>query len=222
MSQPLLPKPRAVLFDWDDTLVDNWQTIHAALNAALEAYGHVPWTYEETRRRVARSLRDSFPEYFGAEHWERAREVFYETFAARHLEGLVVKPGADALLSDLAGRGVPVAVVSNKTGRFLRREAEHLGWTGRFHRLVGAGDAAEDKPARAVVELALAGSGLAPGPDVWLIGDNAIDVECAVRCGCTAILVGDGPLDAEMAAITCRAGDCTALLAHVADACRAY
>lgn len=217
-----LPRPRAVLFDWDDTLVDNWRSIHAALNAALEAHGHASWSYAEMRRRVARSLRDSFPAYFGAEHWEHAREIFYATFAERHLDGLEVKPGAEALLAELAARGVPMAVVSNKTGRFLRREAEHLGWTGRFRRLVGAGDAAEDKPSRAVVDLALDGSGLEAGPDVWLVGDNAIDMECAARCGCTAILVGDGPLDAGAAAAVCRAGDCVTLKARVADACRPY
>lgn len=217
-----LPRPRAVLFDWDDTLVDNWRTIHAALNAALEAHGHAPWTYQVMRRRVARSLRDSFPGYFGAEHWQRAEEIFYATFAERHLDGLDVKPGAEALLGDLAARGVPMAVVSNKTGRFLRREADHLGWTGHFHRLVGAGDASEDKPARAVVDLALDGSGITPGPDVWLVGDNAIDMECAARCDCTAILVGDGPLDTELAAIVRRAGDCAGLQKHVADACQTY
>ena len=27
-----LPRPRAILFDWDNTLVDSWVTIHEALN----------------------------------------------------------------------------------------------------------------------------------------------------------------------------------------------
>ena len=33
--------PRAILFDWDNTLVDSWATIHEALNfvmAAMEAH----------------------------------------------------------------------------------------------------------------------------------------------------------------------------------------
>ena len=33
--------PRAVLFDWDNTLVDNWATITEALNAARAAGGRI-------------------------------------------------------------------------------------------------------------------------------------------------------------------------------------
>ncbi len=29
--------PRAILFDWDKTLVDNWAAIHLAVNATMEA-----------------------------------------------------------------------------------------------------------------------------------------------------------------------------------------
>ena len=54
------------------------------------------------------------------------------------------------------------AVVSNKTGRFLRAEAQHLGWGSLFQRLIGAGDAAFDKPDAAPVHMALEGSGLIP------------------------------------------------------------
>ncbi|HEY6335247.1 MAG TPA: hypothetical protein VI113_05115, partial [Alphaproteobacteria bacterium] len=44
-----LTRPRALLFDWDSTLVDNWRSIETALNATLVAMGHAPWTAEETR-----------------------------------------------------------------------------------------------------------------------------------------------------------------------------
>src|SRR5947207_1478268 len=32
-----LPRPRAILFDWDNTLVDSWVTIHEALNITMAA-----------------------------------------------------------------------------------------------------------------------------------------------------------------------------------------
>ena len=32
-----LTRPRALLFDWDSTLVDNWRSIETALNATLVA-----------------------------------------------------------------------------------------------------------------------------------------------------------------------------------------
>ncbi len=181
--------PKAVLFDWDNTLVDNWPTIHDALNTTFVAMGHPTWTLAETRDRVRASLRDSFPKMFGA-RWEDARDIFYRRFEERHIETLVPLPGAAELLNALHGCGVYLGVVSNKTGRYLRKEAAALGWERYMTRLVGAQDAPIDKPDRAPVDLALAPGGIAADRAVWFVGDTAMDMRCAYAAGCTAVLVG--------------------------------
>ncbi len=133
-------------------------------------------------------MRDSFPALFG-ERWREASEVFYARYAAHHLDHVRPRPGAAALLEALDAAGVYLGVVSNKNGAYLRREVKNLGWEGYFGRVVGATDAKADKPDRAAVDLALAGSGIGAGQDVWLVGDHAIDVECAKTSGCVPILV---------------------------------
>ena len=117
--------PRAILFDWDNTLVDNWHVIADAYNVTLTKFGKTPWTIEEVRARARASARDSFPRLFG-EHWREAERVFYEAFTAGHLERLEAMPGASAMLEALADKGLYLGVVSNKKGPVLRREAEHL------------------------------------------------------------------------------------------------
>lgn len=190
-AERALPAPRAILFDWDNTLVDTWSVIHHALAVTFEAFGQRPWTLEETRQRVRASARDAFPELFG-DRAEAATELFYETFARDHLKGLAPRAGAAEALGALAARGdLWLGVVSNKTGRYLREEAEHLGWHGHFRRVVGALDAARDKPAVDPVVMALAGSGLEPGPAVWFVGDTDIDMRCARNARCTALLIRD-------------------------------
>ena len=190
---PITGLPRAALFDWDNTLIDSWATIHEAMNTTLAAMGHDIWTMDQTRERVRRSLREAFPEMFG-DRWEEAREIFYGRFRDVHLDMLEPMAGAESLLRLLAERGVYLGVVSNKLGEHLRREAAHLGWDALFARLVGATDAARDKPAREPVALALSGSDIAPGADVWLVGDTWIDLECARNAGCSGILVREtGP-----------------------------
>ena len=184
--------PRAVLFDWDNTLVDTWPVIHDAMVCTLEAMGHTPWTLEETRTRVRKSLREAFPELFG-DRWEEAREVFYGRFRAIHLEKLALQPGAEALLDAFQARGCYMGVVSNKMGDHLRREAEHLGWNRYFGRLVGATDAARDKPALEPVVMALGECGIPPGQDVWFVGDTWIDMECAHVAGCVPVLICSDP-----------------------------
>lgn len=187
-----LRRPRAILFDWDNTLVDNWAVIHTALNAALTAMDHTPWTLAETKRRVRASARDSFPVLFG-DRWQEAQTIFYDTFRKAHLEQLREMPGADAMLTELAGAGIYLGVVSNKQGPFLRREAEHLGWSARFGRIVGATDAPRDKPAVEPVDMALGGSGISRGSEVWFVGDTDIDLVCAVNAGCVPILLRPEP-----------------------------
>ena len=128
--------PRAIVFDWDNTLVDTWQQLHLAINHTLEAMGHPAWSFEQTKRQVRASARESFPRLFG-ERTGQAMEIFHGAFEADHLSRLSASPGADAALRELTAAGKLLAVVSNKSGGILRREAAHLGWTALFHRLVG-------------------------------------------------------------------------------------
>ena len=179
--------PKAVIFDWDNTLVDSWQTIHDALNETLAAMGQPLWTLDQTKARARHSLRDSFPTLFG-DDWDLARQHYLTAFEAIHLDRLRAFAGAEAMLEALHGAGIHLALVSNKTGRILRREVASLGWDRYFGMVVGAGDAAFDKPHRAPVDLALEGSGIAPGEDVWFVGDTATDLECARNAECVPVL----------------------------------
>lgn len=192
-------RPRVVLFDWDNTLVDTWHAIHAAMHETFEAMGETPWTFEETKARVRRSAREAFPLLFG-ERAEEAARIFYSAFEAAHLDELSPRPGADSMLAALSREGYDLAVVSNKQGHYLRQEAERLGWTQCFRRLVGANDAEADKPSPLAVELALAGG---PGEHldrgaIWFVGDTDIDLLCAVNAGCLPVLLRpESPNDGE-------------------------
>lgn len=189
------PAPRAIVFDWDNTLVDTWPTIHEALTITLAAMGHRPWSLEQTRARVRNSLRDSFPALFG-ERWREARDVFYDAFERVHIAALKPSAGAGDLLQALRDAGIYVAVVSNKTGHYLRREVEHLGWHRLIASIVGAGDAERDKPAPEALTLALRDAPSAAGPEVWFVGDSGIDMEIAHRTGCVPVLVNRSDTDA--------------------------
>jgi len=213
-----LPRPRALVFDWDNTLVDSWLCIQQTYNATFRHFGLPEWDMAQTRAQVAASMRDSFPTMFG-ERWPEAAQVFSAAFAAIHLEYLAPLPGAAALVEALAATDLALAVVSNKRGHFLRAEAEALGWSGHFVRLVGAEDAPRDKPDPAAVELALAGTGLSLSPEVWFIGDATVDIECAMRSGCTPVLLRpEPPRPGEFVAEPARTvADCRALAGLLAD-----
>jgi phosphoglycolate phosphatase len=161
------------------------------MNRTLAEMGMDPWSRGDIETRVRASLRDSFPELFG-DRWKDAENVFYEAFAAIHLQHLRPLPGAGELLERAATMGVYMGVVSNKRGEFLRREAGHLGWSRYFSVLAGAGDAKRDKPAPDHVHLAL-GKAMPPAEDVWLVGDTDIDLACASASGCLPVLLRERP-----------------------------
>lgn len=185
-------RPTVLLFDWDNTLVDSWGVIHAAMNATLDALGHPRWSRSEAETRIRASLRDSFPGLFG-ERWREAEKIFYAAFERLHLLQLEPLAGAADLLAWAADAGFYMAVVSNKRGPYLRKEAAHLGWDKFFTTLAGAGDAVRDKPAREHVQLALDPGKLQPGPHVWFIGDTDIDLICAHNNGCVPVLIRPQP-----------------------------
>jgi phosphoglycolate phosphatase len=193
-----LSRPRAIVFDWDNTLVDSWATIHDALNFLMAAMDRPLWSIEETRERVRLSLRESFPVIFG-ERWQEAQRIYLDRFRAIHLERLTPFPGREPMLRTLVAAGTYLAVVSNKTGAVLRNEVAHLGWSALFGAVVGAGDAPIDKPHHAPVELALQPSGISPGGQVWFVGDTAVDMECARAAGCVPVLLGCAEPTAEFA-----------------------
>ena len=175
-------RPKAIIFDWDDTLIDNWQAIHTALNLTLVTMGHERWSFEKTRSNVRRSMRDSFPELFG-DRWGEAAEIFSSAIQSNHLETINILDGVPEMLASLRSAGIFLAIVSNKNGQLLREEAKFLGWTKSFGAIIGATDAERDKPDPAPIYLVLSESGFSSGEDIWYVGDAASDMECAHRAG---------------------------------------
>jgi len=185
-----------LLYDWDNTLVDGWAAITAALNDVFAHFAMPPWTRRDALARVRAAIPESFPPLFGG-RWEQARDLFFASFRERHLEHLQPMPGAAEALA--AGAGWPQGVVSNKAGDYLRAEVEHLGWSGHFGPIIGAGDAAADKPDAAPIHLALARLCRRPEASIWYLGDTALDMRTARAAGVTGVLIGDADHDGGIA-----------------------
>jgi len=185
-----LPKPKAVIFDWDNTLVDTWPLIQTAIDTTMSQMGREPWGLEKVRDNVHKSMRESFPEIFGSD-WEKAGEIYKNTYRSIHLDQIQLLPGALDLINKLEEKGILQFIVSNKIGLTLRKEAAKIGVDQKFFAMIGANDAYADKPSKDPVDLALLGSDLDSKKDeIWFIGDTIADVECAYNSGCRPIVYG--------------------------------
>lgn len=185
-----LTTPHTLLYDWDNTLVDTWPVIHQALTETFAAFGMEPWSMEQVKSHVARSMRDAFPDLFG-ERAEEAGELYIAAYRRYQFAWLKPLPGVLELLEAQAALPLKIGVVSNKRNTLLNAEIEHLGWGKYFDVIIGAGDAAHDKPDAAPALLALSRLGIAPAKEVWFIGDSNADLECAHNAALTPILYGE-------------------------------
>jgi len=183
-----LTMPRAILFDWDGTLVDTWKAIIAAYNITRIALGMDPWDETTARQNIRKSWRDAFPEVFG-DRWQEAGEIYRKQYGAINQQHIEPMQGAFELLTALAEANIHVGIVSNKLGTYLRSEVEYFNWGKHFVRTIGSQDAARDKPHPDPVIMALDGSGIVSGPNVWFVGDTGMDLQVAHATGCVPILV---------------------------------
>ncbi len=186
-----LKKPRAIIFDWDNTLVNTWPLIQSAINAAMRSAGRETWSLEKVRNNVHKSMRESFPEIFG-DDWRKAGEVYKAAYHSINIDQIQFLPNALKLIEKIEELGILQFIVSNKVGITLRKEAAKLGVERKFFALIGSQDAPADKPSKEPVQLALMGCDLELGRDeIWFVGDTIADVDCAYNSRCTPVVYAE-------------------------------
>ncbi|CAK8162986.1 phosphoglycolate phosphatase [Candidatus Xenohaliotis californiensis] len=186
--------PSAILFDWDNTLLDSWSTIHSCLLDTLKEFGKKSFNMQETKKFVSSAKKDYIHDIFG----DNANDAlkFYRKCFVKHADDLVLLPGVNEMLDFLQMQDITMSIASNKHGILLRNEIDKLGLENYFNKIVGAGDVLNDKPARDPVDMAMPTS-LYAREKVWFVGDSVIDMECAYVSGCVPVLYNleDGEYD---------------------------
>lgn len=181
-----LSKYRAVIFDWDGTLVDTCGLILDAHNHVRAHYGHALWTMEHFLGRASKSAREYYPEVYGDDAAE-AQKVLYDYVRKHHLNTL---QAIDHSLDLLNRIDLPMGVVSNKGHETLHIEVDHMGWRTHFDCIIGAGHAEKDKPSPAPLLMGMAeiDSTLEPA-DILYVGDTETDLLTAQNTGCDVVFV---------------------------------
>ncbi len=198
MSRSSLERlPQVAIFDWDNTLVENWNILTDSVNAALAAFNLPLWSVDQMIDNSKHSMRDSFPAIFGQD-WHHARDVFYAHFREHHLCGLKKLCHAEDVLNLLLEHGVKLMLCSNKNGDLLRREVRHLQWNDYFLGIIGAADAEKDKPDSAPVKILFRQNNVKDYETVWFVGDTSADIICGAKSGCVTVGIGKGSLEHEV------------------------
>lgn len=186
--------PSAILFDFDDTLIDARPIINKALEATFKEFGISEEIISIKNIDINRSLRDYFYQIF-EDNIIEARDTYYKYYTV-YSHDLAPLKGSEEVLKFLYHHQVFTAVVSNKNGSKLRSEISDIfTWQKYFVDIVGSGDTAEDKPSALPAKLALKTFNNEDYSNIWFIGDTLVDLETARNLGCKAILYGNHTVD---------------------------
>ncbi len=201
--QQKINKPKAVLFDWDGTIVE---ARDPALSTALEAtfaemarrgyakLDYQSWPLERIKaisNFLPRTLiRDTFLPH-GQDVADQALAIYIESYVTAATENANNKAlsGAMETFAMLRRQGIPFAIISSKLQQFLDAECDVILKT-LYPDVICRGDnpPAPKKPDPAALRNVLQQLGVEPGKDVWMVGDTVeSDLEAAVNAGCCPV-----------------------------------
>ncbi len=184
----------AVVFDLDGTLVDSYEAITAALNAAREAFDLPPVTSDVVRPQVGHGLEELIARHLGASRVARGVEVFRRTYRKVMLDLTRPLPGVPGEVRRLAEAGLALGVASNKPRRFVEPILGHVGLSNVIRTARGPDGDLPPKPHPAMIRAVLADLGVPPAGALY-VGDMPLDAESGRRAGCRTWLVATGSAD---------------------------
>jgi phosphoglycolate phosphatase len=188
---PSETRPRAVLFDFDGTLIDSYPAITASVNHVRGLYGLAPLAEAEVRPHVGRGPAQLLAETVG--RGDSAANV--AAYRAHHpsvfFGGSRLLPGAAETLAALHGRGYRLGLCSNKPVAFSRELVAHFGVAGFLDVVLGPDDVPRPKPAPDML-LAALGRLAVTAAQALYVGDMVVDIDTARAAGVRVWVVATG------------------------------
>lgn len=195
----ILPKPNAILFDLDGTLIDSAKDLINALNVLVTEHGKPPVDFEFARGAVSKGgraiLKRGFPDDTETaidNLVPRFLEIYYSTTAI-HTR---LYPGIDSVLAEIEKSGLPWGIVTNKPGWLTRPLLDKLALTSRCAALVTGDCLPVRKPDPAPLLHACRLANIIPDQCIY-IGDDLRDVQAGKAAGMGTLVAAWGYLDGE-------------------------
>jgi len=184
-------RPQLVIFDLDGTLTDSAEGVVASFRHALAAIGAEIPEGDLAGRVVGPPMHHTLASMGLGDRADEAIAAYRADYTSRGWAMNSVFDGVAALLADLRGAGVRLAVATSKAEPTARRILDHFGLTDHFDVIAGA--SVDGTRATKADVLSSALSQLQPLPErLVMVGDRVHDVEGAAEHGIETLVVGGG------------------------------
>jgi len=188
-----MPRPRAIVFDLDGTLVDSLPDIVGAFRDAFADHGLTAPSEAEVRDHVGLPLDTMYAAFAPVERVADLSASYRRLYPRRFTRHSRPFPGVPDALATLRRRGFRLAVATTKRSDMAARLVAAVG-LGDALDVVQGTDGFPHKPAPDVVRRALAALG---ADGVWMVGDTVHDIEAGRAAGLATYAVTWGTHDAE-------------------------
>lgn len=192
------PRPNAVVFDLDGTLVDSLGDITASINELITANDLPPFSRDAIRKFIGDGV-DALVEralvargaIFDSGGLRNAVSLYETIYGARMTISTETYAGVVGVIAELKTRGVGIGVCTNKTEDKAVGIVEGLKLGQHVDVVVGARKGLPPKPSPAPLLDTLQRLGVAVA-DTIMVGDSIADVQCARAAGVAMIGVTFG------------------------------
>ncbi len=171
---------KMAVFDLDGTLVNSLTDLAINVNKGLERAGLAPKPIENYNQYVGNGREVMIKKAMGefadnAELFSIAEATFNSEYAIHCNDNTEAYDGCVELLSELAGRGIKTAVLSNKPDEFVGRIVQKIYPNHRFAEAWGQRAEYRRKPSGEALIAMLNMHGVEPDECIY-IGDSDVDV----------------------------------------------
>lgn len=188
---------KAVIFDLDGTLLDTLADLAESLNAMLASVGYRQHSVEAVKGFIGDGMENLVRRAAPADAAiddalvARCLALYKEEYEKRWKAKTRAYEGIPALLAELALRGVPMGVLSNKADEFTKLCVAEYFPGVEFSAVLGQRDGIPKKPdPSGALEIgALWGF---PVDEVAFVGDSPVDIRTATGAGMFAVGVAWG------------------------------
>jgi 2-phosphoglycolate phosphatase len=182
---------KGVIFDLDGTLIDSYQALFLAFRHTYQNMGLVPLSFAEVQKVTGHGLASTFRNLLGEERVAEALRLFRQKYEEVLRPYTSLLPDTREVLEMLHGRGIKLAIASNKLGRFSREIFEHFGLEKLFTIILGDEDVSQNKPDPEMLLQAIEKMELRK-EEVVFVGDSPIDIQTAKNAGVRVFAVPTG------------------------------
>lgn len=183
-----MSKIKAVLFDYDGTLMDTNNIIVESWQHTFRQIEGKEHPVEEIYATFGEILHETMARFFPNENTERCVEIYRDFQVDCYEKMIEMFPGMAELVRRLKEKNFKTAIVTSRLPHTTMQGVNKYGLAPYFDTVVTCADTDKHKPDPEPALLAIQRLGIEP-EEALMVGDTVYDIACGNRAGAKTVLV---------------------------------